>query len=296
MSLPEPMRWPPPSDWPMRSFSRQVYCSPHRWHVQETGDGPTLLLLHGAGSSSHSFRHLVPLLEKNYHIVTVDLPGQGYTQLGTRNRCGLDAMAADVISLAEQEHWKPKAIIGHSAGAVLGLRVSQLQHSVPAVIGINPALDNFRGIAGLLFPITAKLLSLTPGVSYFFSRISNNPKRIRMLLESTGSKFDSVGLDYYRRLLADPSHVNGALLMMSQWPVDGLQLMWPEFTAKIFLIVGEKDGTVSPSVARLAASKMPHAEFVSVPELGHLAHEEDANTIVSAIRRFLNELPDNNLF
>ena len=283
------MRWPPPSDWPMRAFSRQVYCPPHRWHVQETGNGPTLLLLHGAGSSSHSFRHLVPLLEKTYNIVTVDLPGQGYTQLGTRNRCGLDAMAADIMSLITQEHWRPMAIIGHSAGAVLGLRISQLQWPIPAVIGINPALDNFRGFAGVLFPIMAKLLSLTPGVSYFFSRTSNNPKRVRTLLESTGSQLDSAGLEYYRRLIADPNHVNGALLMMSQWPVDGLQLMWSEFTTKILLIAGENDGTVSPSVARLAASKMPNAECVSIPELGHLAHEEDADKIVSVILRFLKE-------
>ena len=56
------MRWPPPPDWPLQAHSRQVFCAPHRWHVQDIGEGEIVLLLHGAGGSTHSFRDLIPLL------------------------------------------------------------------------------------------------------------------------------------------------------------------------------------------------------------------------------------------
>ena len=63
------MRWPPPSHWPHRAHSRQVFCKPHRWHVQEMGQGDLIVLLHGAGGSTHSFRHLMPLLAEHYRVV-----------------------------------------------------------------------------------------------------------------------------------------------------------------------------------------------------------------------------------
>jgi pimeloyl-ACP methyl ester carboxylesterase len=41
---------------------------------------PHVVLLHGFPSSSHQFRHLIPLLSKSYHVVAPDLPGFGFTE------------------------------------------------------------------------------------------------------------------------------------------------------------------------------------------------------------------------
>mgnify|MGYP007032567330 CR=1 FL=1 len=40
-----------PHDWPLRSASRRILCAPHDWHVQISGTGPDVLLLHGAGAA-----------------------------------------------------------------------------------------------------------------------------------------------------------------------------------------------------------------------------------------------------
>ena len=50
-------------------------CPPHRWHVQVLGEGPTVLLLHGAGGATHSWRGLAPLLATDHRVVMLDLPG-----------------------------------------------------------------------------------------------------------------------------------------------------------------------------------------------------------------------------
>jgi magnesium chelatase accessory protein len=143
-----------PADWPNRNASRHVFCAPHLWHVQEIGSGPTLLMIHGAGGASHSWRGLVPVLADHYHLVIVDLPGQGFTRLGARHRCGLDAMAEDLARLIRQEALAPMAYIGHSAGAAIALRLAELAPP-RAVIGLNAALGQFEGVAGWLFPIMA---------------------------------------------------------------------------------------------------------------------------------------------
>ena len=46
------------------------------------------------------------------------------------------------------------------------------------VIGINPALDHFRGVAGVLFPILAKMLAAVP----FTARLSCSHPRGRQAL------------------------------------------------------------------------------------------------------------------
>lgn len=45
---------PPPPDWPHREFSRSIRSGEIDWHVQVAGRGPTVLLLHGTGSSTYS--------------------------------------------------------------------------------------------------------------------------------------------------------------------------------------------------------------------------------------------------
>ena len=51
-------------DWPHRAASRFVDAAGLRWHLQEFGapQAPGLLLLHGTGAATHSWRGLAPLL------------------------------------------------------------------------------------------------------------------------------------------------------------------------------------------------------------------------------------------
>ncbi len=48
-------------------------------HYRVQGKGPVLVLLHGMASSLHTWEGWVAVLEKNYTVVTLDLPGWGLT-------------------------------------------------------------------------------------------------------------------------------------------------------------------------------------------------------------------------
>jgi magnesium chelatase accessory protein len=279
-----------PTDWPNRNASRHVFCAPHLWHVQEIGSGPTLLMIHGAGGASHSWRGLVPVLADHYHLVIVDLPGQGFTRLGARHRCGLDPMAEDLARLIRQEAWAPMAYIGHSAGAAIALRLAELAPP-RAVIGLNAALGQFEGVAGWLFPIMAKLLAAAPFVAQIFSRFAGNPAKVASLLASTGSTIDATGQALYLQLLRMPSHVDATLAMMAQWTLEGLLDMLPQQTTPCLLITAANDRAVPPAKSSNAAARMPHARWHDVPGLGHLLHEEAPQIVAPLILDFLTTLP-----
>ena len=73
----------PGRDWPNRAASRTVRAAGLNWHVQVMGSGPVLLLAHGTGAATHSWRGLAPLLAQHFTVVAPDLPGHGYTEAHT---------------------------------------------------------------------------------------------------------------------------------------------------------------------------------------------------------------------
>lgn len=275
-----------PANWPFRETSRHIACKPHLWHVQETGTGPLVLLIHGAGGATHSFRHLIPLLMPRHRIVAIDLPGQGFTVLGANHRCGLDPMAEDLARLITQEGWQPRAMIGHSAGAAIALRLAELM-PVPAVVGINAALDAFEGVAGWVFPAVARALALAPFVPALFSKLAGTPAQVRQLIASTGSRLDAEGEALYLYLLQRPSHVGATLSMMAQWNLAGLSRRFSAQKVPSLLITASGDRAAPPDVSAKAARLIPHAQWTDIPGFGHLVHEEAAALVAQPILAFL---------
>ncbi len=271
--------------WSLPELSKRVVCGPHRWHVQITGTGPDLLLLPGAGASTHTWRELIPALAATHRVIAIDLPGQGFTQSPNASRSGLEETVEDLTALARAEGWSPAAMIGHSAGAAIALCLSHTL-DVPKLVGINPALDNFDGVAGWLFPILAKLLAANPFTANVFT-FGASPARARRLIEGTGSTIGEDALAFYTRLTADRNHVNGALQMMAHWSLDDLLDALPQITAQVLFLTGENDKAVPPEVAGRAAERLANATVRTLPGLGHLAHEEDPARVLSEITPFL---------
>jgi len=279
-----------PADWPLRAGSRMVAASGHRWHVQQTGSGPDLLLLHGAGGASHSFRALAPLLASHYRLTIPDLAGQGFSRMGARGRAGLDAMAQDLTGLCAELNLQPQAVIGHSAGVAIALRLTTTLPDPPAaVIGINAALGSFDGVAGVLFPIMAKALTYAPFLPQIIARAWGTEARVASLLASTGSPLDAEGRAQYQRLVARPSHVEGTLAMMAQWRLDGLLAALPGLTTPTLLIAATDDRAVPATVSRRAADQMQTATYAELRKGGHLVHEERPQDVADLILTYLRQ-------
>ncbi|WP_298360862.1 alpha/beta fold hydrolase BchO [uncultured Litoreibacter sp.] len=282
------MDWARNADWPKASHSRFVLSKPHKWHVQELGHGPTVLLLHGAGGATQTWRHMYDQLIGHYRIIAIDLPGQGFTKMGTPKRCGLEAMSEDIARLCNQEGWHVDAVVGHSAGGAIALQLASSLSPSPPVIGINPALGNFKGLAGVAFPLIAKVLASTPWVAQLFTASTSRPHSVDRLLAGTGSILTPEDQVFYRRLISDKAHVEGTLAMMAQWRLDPLLAALPEMSAPTLFITGSGDKAVPPTTSTKIAAIMPDAKVIEIAGLGHLAHEEDGQAVASHIISFLN--------
>ena len=90
------------------------------------GDGPSLALVHGLGGAASNWVELVPALARSYRVLALDLPGHGGSSpLPTAP--SLTPFADVVRAVAEREALLPAAVVGHSLGGLVGLRLA-LRH------------------------------------------------------------------------------------------------------------------------------------------------------------------------
>jgi magnesium chelatase accessory protein len=263
------------ADWPNRASSRFVHAGGLDWHVQVMGSGDPLLLVHGTGASTHSWRDLMPILARHFTVVAPDLPGHGFTSAPPPRRQSMPGMARGVQALLAALGLSPVAAAGHSAGAAIVVRMSLDDMMAPrTVVSLNGALMPWGGVAARVLSPIAQVVAASPMMPRFFAWRASNRSVVDRLLRNTGSTIDPVGADLYARMARDPGHVGAALGMMANWDPGGLADELPRLKPKLTLIVGANDGTVPPSQSRQVHRIVPGSVLISLPGLGHLAHEE----------------------
>lgn len=274
-------------DWPNREVSRFVSAAGLRWHVQQMGHGPVVLLVHGTGAANHSWRSLAPLLAERFTVVSPDLPGHGFTAAPPPGLVTLPGMASALSELLWTLGLSPDLAIGHSAGAAVVARMSLDGNIDPrGIVSLNGALLPLRGLPGHFFSPVAKLLALSPLVSRLIARRGAEPAAVERLIRSTGSTLDPAGVELYRRLISSPGHVAGAIAMMANWDLRDLERDLARLTPPLMLIVADRDRTVPPDEADLVLARLPAARRVRLSGLGHLAHEEDSRRVEAVVLQF----------
>ncbi len=275
--------------WPLRETSQLVDVGPQRWHVQRLGHGPLLLLLHGTAASTHSWRALAPLLAPHFELLIPDLPGHAFSGPPPAGRRSLPGMAASLADLLLQLKLRPAAVLGHSAGAALMLRLAlDAAWTGPRLLGLNAALQPFAGLAGMVYGPAAWMLARNPLVPHLAAWRANDPRAVRRLIEATGSRLDASDIDWYSRLLSNPGHIAGVLAMMSNWNLHALQRDLPGLRSRLHLLAGEADRTVPADQADRTAARVAGAQVLRLPSLGHLAHEEAPQRVADAIKHCLD--------
>ena len=275
-------------DWPNRRHSRFVRAGGMAWHVQEMGSGPKLLLLHGTGAATHSFRHLAPALARYFNLLVPDLPGHGFSDMPPGDGLSLPGMARLLAGLLAKADFAPDLVVGHSAGAAILLAMA-LEHRLQptVIIALNGALRPIRGAA--LFSPLARMLSLNPLVPRLVARRATNWDAIRRLLEGTGSYIEPRGIELYARLFQRHGHVAATLGMMARWDLDWLDRRLGQLAAPLVLVTAAGDRAIRPADAAAFARQVPSARVVSLPGGGHLVHEERPSVIADLILRLVTE-------
>lgn len=266
-------------DWPHATRSRLVEAAGMRWHVQAwprpAGVRQDVLLLHGTGASTHSWRDVAPRLAERMGVWALDLPGHAFSAPAPAALGSLPGMATGIRALLQTLGAAPAWIVGHSAGAAIGVQMAlDDPRGLHGIVSLNGALLPLDGAHFAFFSPLARLLALNPFVPRAVAWQGARGGLAARLLASTGSTLDDAGQALYRRLVSDPAHVQGALAMMARWDLHALQPRLAQLTVPLHLVTGSRDTTVPPSDAARVQARVRGATWTSLPGLGHLAHEE----------------------
>ena len=273
------------ADWPNREASRFIEAGGITWHVQVMGRGPALLLMHGTGGATHSFRDLAPILAERFTVIVPDMPGHGFSSWPERaDALSLPGMAKALGHLLKALRLDPQVAAGHSAGAAV-IAQMQLSGQIQAgtLVSINGALLPLPGLPGLVFSPIAKVLNKGGFAARVFSLNAREPAAVERLLWGTGSNIDAWGIELYARLIRFTRHTAAALGMMARWDLKRLQRDLPDLNVELVMIVGMNDLSVPPSEAGRVAAHCPGTRMATVYGAGHLAHEEKPDEVSELI-------------
>jgi pimeloyl-ACP methyl ester carboxylesterase len=122
-------------------IDRDPSASPVQLFYTQEGDGRNVLLLHGWACDSHDWSWQLPVFERRYRVVNLDLRGHGRSEIPT---CGymLADFVADVEELITSKFPGEKFIaMGHSMGGQIAARLAARRPDlVSAVISVDGTL------------------------------------------------------------------------------------------------------------------------------------------------------------
>ena len=270
------MQYSAPSTWPYSEYSEYVETSLHAWHIQRLGKsgGKKILFIHGTGSSCHTWSNTVEYLLDEFEVLLVDLPGHGFSKIPAPSQSSLQSVFKGSMELIKKISFVPDLIVGHSAGAAIAVLISEKIEAKNGVICINAAFGEFPGLAGVMFPIFAKIIAVLPFSSDVLAGLSRNKERTEKLIANTGSEITKDGLRHYKILFSKPSHVKGTLKLMAEWNLSEFLNNLKNFKSSINFLVGNLDKTVPISVSKKWSQILHRSKYHEISGAGHLVHEE----------------------
>ena len=271
--------------WPYSEYSKFLETDNFVWHYQLIGKrgNPIILLIHGAGASSHSWANLIPKLNE-FQVLAVDLPGHRFSKIKKGIRPQHDTIVRDLIILFESLKIKPNVFVGHSIGAVIVLSLSVIYEGpLSSIVLINGALEKFEGPAGTIFPLMARVFYASPLTKYWIRLFNSAETSLRKFLSISGSNLTIKNIDYYMKLMTDEDHVTGTLAFISNWNIGDIEKKFKKVSVPTLFLAGMRDGIVNYKTSVRAHKKAFNAKIKLFESEGHLIHEVSSAKIAKEI-------------
>ena len=250
--------------------------------VEEEGDGPAVVCLHGLGGTSNTFTPLMPALAR-HRVVRIDLPGSGRSQRA-EGVLSIERFVATVLEICarlkvERAHW-----IGHSMGTIVcqHLAVSQ------------PKMVTSLALFGPLIapPDAARTAMLARAAKARSEGLAGMQEITATLVNAALSS------DTRQRLPVTVAYVRECLMRQdpeayarSCEALAGAQAAAVErIEAPVLLVTGDEDGVAPPQAVRSMAEKFHSARgtrVVVLPRCGHWTPIERPEECQRELRDFL---------
>jgi len=260
-----------------------------RLHVRDSGppvgkpDAPTVVLLHGFGSSLHTWEPWAQALAGDLRVVRFDQPGAGLTGADPTGDYSDERGMQVLLALMDRLGVARASVVGHSMGGRLAFRFAAAHPTrVDKLVLVAPdgfASPGFEYDKAPEVPAAARLIRHV--LPRMLLRMSLEPAYAdkSLMTEDTVTR--------YHDMMLAPG-VRGALLarmeqMMLREPTAVLETI----NAPTLLLWGDQDAMIPVAHAQAYLRAMRDARLVTLPGVGHLPHEEAAAASLPAVKVFL---------
>ncbi|WP_068471472.1 alpha/beta fold hydrolase [Candidatus Protochlamydia phocaeensis] len=266
-------------------------------HYVEVGEGPPVVLLHGFPEMWFAWRKQIPVLAQKFRVIVPDLRGYGYSE---KPASGYDkrTMARDIYELLQALGIQKIALIGHDRGARVATRFAK---DFPDVVDRLAVLDNVP--TRIIFEsMDAKIAK---GHWFFiFNRLPDLPEALIQGREEIWLRhfyttwcynpetFTDEEIAVYVNAYSQPGALRGAFSDYRAAEEDVAQDKQDEnvlIQCPILALWGENFDLVGQmfDVLGIWKTMASQVQGISIPQCGHLPHEECPDPVNDALLNFL---------
>ncbi|MFK7881945.1 alpha/beta fold hydrolase [Roseobacter sp.] len=268
-------------------------------HVRVVGNGPDLVLIHGASGSLRDYTFdLVDRLKHRYRVIALDRPGLGWSGRLAPDYGGVwnaaaepPAVQARLLQGAVEALGVTRPIVlGHSFGGAVALAWALEQPDETAGLVLLGAASNpWPGDLGALYQINSSVLGgalVVPMITAFApdKRIEDTVASIFAPQSMPKGYLEHIGPEMSLRrttLRANAQQVNNLrphIVEMAQ--------KYPDLTLPVEILHGTEDTIVPLKVhSEPLAVLLPNARLTRLEGVGHMPHHAVPEVIVEAIDR-----------
>ncbi len=269
-----------------------------RVRVQEWGDGPPVLFVHGATNAGASWSGLVRDLD-DFRCITLDRPGCGLSEPLPRRLPDLTALGAYtelvLVDVLDALGLDRVHLVATSYGGYYALRTAAAHpERVDKLYLLGWAL-------GATAPPRSVRMGSVPAIGRLMRAMPQNERTVRALLKRIGlrgalesGRFSPLMLDWFTSLLRDTDTLRNELQSGPQFTVGRMddRLLLPaellgRVKAPVHLFWGEDDPMGDAAAAREFSALLPDAELELIPGAGHAPWIDEPERAASSARGFL---------
>jgi len=275
-------------------------------HYAECGSGDDLvILLHGFPEFWYSWRHQLPVLGRQYHVIAPDMRGYNLSDKPTRvEDYRIEFLIGDVLGLIKHFGKSQAAIVAHDWGASVAWVVAQrhpeavsklaaLQVPLPAAWRANMTFAQLRRSWYMFF------FQLPRIPEWWASR--NDFARMDEMYRKTAVRpgaFSDEDIEAYKEALRQPRALTSAINYYRANVFRSLVRGGGEtpkdadgrIRVPTLFIYGEQDMAIVPSTVRDLGRFIdaPYREL-RIPDSGHWVQNEAVDEVNNALLEFLSE-------
>jgi len=258
-------------------------------HVRDEGprdDQMPLVLLHGTGSSLHTWDGLADLLKNDRRVIRFDLPGFGLTGPDPANDYALETYVQFVVDALDTLDVDRCILAGNSLGGYIAWATAVLNPArVEKLVLIDASGYNFEsqsvpiGFRLARMPLIKNIVQDVLPRSVVESSVNNvygDPSRVTPEL-----------VDRYFELATREGNRNALMERMRQLQPGTLAERITDITQPTLILWGKKDRLIPLRYGEQFQKDIAQSKLVIWEELGHVPHEEDPALAAKAILDFL---------